>query len=391
MVTQYSNTLVKINSSLGVSRYGGMSQPSGLEVTSIVSPTMCGGHLYFVSNGGGANKLYRITSTGIFQKTPDPSGSSANNDVSNQVKMVCFNGMLYFRGQNSTARSKLYRQDPATGSTVLISNTSNSTSQNDNPSDLTVVGSSLYFMSNNSSATPRRKLYRLSGTTISAVSNISASTINDSISMLTAYGSDLYFAGTTGQGLHLYKTNGTTITPITTPGGTIVEGMTVFNSFLYFFNQESDGNYLYKYNGTNLVKLSKVSNITNADFNNLTDSLSSAVIFNNEMYFIAENRLHKINTADQITKISSHDLSTVNSDSAIISPVEYNSELYFIVNGNLYKINSKGQLFLIDNLIVTSAPIGNLSSSHLAIFDGYLYYNKVINSKYKIFRIKVMP
>lgn len=390
MVTQHSSVLsnrflVKLKNNLDFSTYAGYSSSSGID-SAITSPIMCGGHLYFVSNGGSSNKLFRITSTGGFQKTPDPSGNVSSNDVLTTVKMLCLNNMVYFRGLNSVGRSKLFRHDAVSGGTVLISNTSGSASISDAPSDLTSVGSSLYFVSNNSSG--RRKLFRLSGSTISQVSNIAGSTFNDTITTLTAYGSDLYFNNINPTTWRLVKTNGTTINPIIN-SSYAQPSMNTFNSFLYIMNTEADGRYLYKYNGVNLIKLSKLSN--NQGTTGL-DTLFGSFVFNNELYFISEHRLHKITTSDEIIQISSFDFSTVtNNYPNISSPTIYNSELYFIIDSNLYKINTKGQLFLVDTNLVTPPPVNNISDFRLGVFDGSLYYNKSINSLYKVVRIKTIP
>ena len=117
----------------------------------------------------------------------------------------------------------------------------------------------------------------------------------------TIFGGDLYFVaneGGTGTEYQLYKTDGATIDklPETNDTDNVISELTVFNSELYFVAKKVDplhaGEYITKLYKTDGTTVTQVSDIQNDDVSmpyNNNDDPSDLIVFNNELYFLAQN------------------------------------------------------------------------------------------------------
>lgn len=166
-----------------------------------------GGALYATAAtamGGEKLHLWNPTDSAL-QQVSDLTGDDALDDSASP--RLAFNGQFYFVGDDGVSGSKLYRHNPAVMPFTVeqMSNTAG-TGNDDAPSQMTPIGSLLFFVSLN--ATGNDKLYVLDGNSgvITQVTNVNADTVGDSISGLTPIGTTrlAFSAGFGGTDSELY-------------------------------------------------------------------------------------------------------------------------------------------------------------------------------------------
>jgi ELWxxDGT repeat protein len=141
-------------------------------------------------------------------KDINPTGSSDPGDSA-----AALNGVLFFRANDpGVTGEELWRSDGTEAGTYLVKDINTNGSDGSNPSDLTVVGNTLFFTANDGSeggGNDGYELWKSNGTTAGTqlVEDIN-STDNSFPSQLTKVGSTLFFTaydGPQGGGTHGYE------------------------------------------------------------------------------------------------------------------------------------------------------------------------------------------
>lgn len=122
------------------------------------------------------------------------------------------NGFMYFSAYNRSTGFELYRTDGTTGNTTLIldifTGSSNGEPRSGNPSNLTVIGNTLFFTATNGSGT---ELWKTDGTPSGTVmvTDLAAGSASSSPASLTVVGSTLFFSAANAAGdRELYRCDG---------------------------------------------------------------------------------------------------------------------------------------------------------------------------------------
>ena len=263
------------------------------------------------NNGSGANSfavlgntIYFVADDGIhggevWKTDGTAAGTQLVLDIytgsgsSYSSSLISDGNMLYFTARTLGSNVfGLWGSDGTANGTTLLSNSFNNWAQ---PSELTVVGSSLFFSATNGSGS---ELWVSNGTAAGTfmVKNINSGGGSSSPSGLVALGNEVYFAANDGtNGEELWKSNGTTagtvlVKDINSGGGNSdIDWLTAMGSQVFF--EASDGNNgreLWKSNGTSSGTL-MVKDIHDSGNNFGSSDPSNLVVMNNTLFFSAQD------------------------------------------------------------------------------------------------------
>jgi ELWxxDGT repeat protein len=178
------------------------------------------GVVYFFTEFGGQQGLWKSDGT------LDGTMEHRTNAAYGMSELTAVGSSLFFLGGDSLNGYELWTSEGPSGSTAMLKNirpNSPGSSDYDNgsfPQFLTAVGNTLYFRANSGSASWRNdiELWKTDGTEINTVlvEDIYAGGASSSQpNYLTAVGSELFFSATDASGNRLWKTDGTTTVKVT--------------------------------------------------------------------------------------------------------------------------------------------------------------------------------
>jgi ELWxxDGT repeat protein len=251
------------------------------------------GIIYF----NGAGELWRSDGTEsgtVMIKDINPGVASSNPDY-----FTVANNTLFFIANDGVTGQELWKTDGTTNGTVLVKDFNPAgNGLNFSPKVLVSFNGALYMAADNGSL--GRELWKSDGTTAGTtlVKDLNSSTTSG-IRELTVVGSSLYFIADDGTGSTIWKSNGTS-------GGTIKVSSTVkaygyeivsMNGIVYFEGSENADAELYKSDGTSAgTQLVRNINLTDNGYNTDTErSLpNNFKVIGNTLYFIANDGVHGV-------------------------------------------------------------------------------------------------
>ncbi len=202
--------------------------------------TVVGNNLYFTANDGtNGRELWRLnlTSPGAEPTLVTDINPTGSSNPSNLVALP--NGTLFFQATNAQGNRLVYRLDGDTAVAVGSGYV--------NPTQLTLVGNTLYFVANNET-----ELWRSDGTT-AGTTRVQTIAPGASVQNLVAIGNILYFVATDAtNGRELWRSDGTAagtarISNINPGAGNANPNNLVnLNGVLYFFANNGTTNGLYR-------------------------------------------------------------------------------------------------------------------------------------------------
>jgi ELWxxDGT repeat protein len=189
---------------------------AGVQPSSPTWLTPVGNTLYFVADNNGSNiELWKTDGSSAGTTLVEEIRTSPTAG-STPLQLTSFNGALYFQADNANGGRELWKSDGTAAGTFKLLDINPTGSGFAGPvlstEPFAVMGSAFYFRANDGVTGPQ--IWRSDGTAAGTtrVSNINAPTGCDP-SDLTVVGNTLFFRATDGTGYEVWKTDGT-------PGGT---------------------------------------------------------------------------------------------------------------------------------------------------------------------------
>ncbi|WP_301951384.1 ELWxxDGT repeat protein, partial [Microcystis aeruginosa] len=222
--------------------------------------TVVGNTLFFTADDGvNGTELWKSDGTAagtVLVKNIFPGNNPSFSSSPRNLRVV--GNTLYFTADDGVNGRELWKSDGTATGTVLVRDIrpgSPTSSSDSDPSNLTVVGNTLFFSAND--GVNFRKLWKSDGTAAGTVL-ISASD-GSYPNALTAVGSTLFFSAREGGGVgyELWKSDGTAAGTVLVKnihpgsGGSFPSGLTAVGNTLYFTANDSVNGYeLWKSDGT---------------------------------------------------------------------------------------------------------------------------------------------
>ena len=266
-----------------------------------------GSTLYFSAKDSVGRELWKSDGTvnGTVMVKNIWTGSPGPGD-GNPKEMVSIGNILYFQaesydldGDNVSDGVELWKSDGTTAGTVMVKNINTGSNWNgdSNPSELTVVGNTLYFRANDGSNGD--ELWKSDGTTAGTVMvrDIFSGSSSGSPEEITGVGIYwFYFVANDGiNGKEIWKSDGTTAGTVMVkdiyPGASasIPMHLTVDGNTLYFSaDNGSSGSELWKSDGTDAGTV-MVKDIFSGSPSSYADQLT---VVGNTLYFRASDGVH---------------------------------------------------------------------------------------------------
>ena len=270
---------------------------------------------------------------------PTQNATATGTASSTPINLTAAGSKLFFSANDGVTGVELWSSDgTSTGTTLLADlNAVPDTSGSSTPSNLTVIGNTLYFTANNGIKGTELWKADLTGATAPTIVKDIRVGANSSLPRnLVNFNGTLYFEADDGGGLVLWKTDGTTggTAKVETTAGYSQPGLlSVAGNTLYF--TAGNGSQLWRINaaGTQTTLLQNIG--TGASIGNL-------VAIGNTVFFTASNSSNGVElwrsdgTAAGTTRIS--DINPGAGDASPSSLVNLNDTLYFFAkNGsNVY-------------------------------------------------------
>lgn len=219
----------------------------------------------------------------------NPTGSASITSAP-----VAFGTTTYFAASSPDAGTELWKSDGTPAGTVRVSDIA-SGAVSSSPSNLTMLGSTLYFGANTTGSGVATGLYKSDGTTAGTTLVKTINSSGASMSGFTVVGSTLFFAASdsTTNGIELWKSDGTSagtvmvkdISPGT--GSSSPTSLTNFNGTLYFAATDgTNGIELWRSDGTSAgtVMVSNINTTAGA-----SSSPATFLVIGTNLYFSATN------------------------------------------------------------------------------------------------------
>ena len=228
-----------------------------------------GGALYFFASNGTSNDLY--SSTGA----PGVATIYRTNSATSVGELTAVGSSLFFRGEDEINGSELWTSEGPSGATELLKKIrpNNGAYQNNygsHPTELTAVGSVLYFRANDDAFISGKniELWKSDGTT-SGTNLIRDITVGTSLfppQNFVVVGATLFFRANDGRSIELWKSDGTLggTVMVTSPGstgttnGALIRKMIKGPSgpYVYFVEVSVAGSKLWKSDGATTESIS---------------------------------------------------------------------------------------------------------------------------------------
>lgn len=326
--------------------------------------------LYFKANNGtNGSELWKSdgTSSGTVMFADYNAGSGSFNPTN----LVELNGKLYFSGLTATYGSEIYSFD---GTNISIAADIKTGSSSSAPGFILEMGGNLYFRAQEAATTTYR-LYKMNSLNAynvvdnSLLCGLSAAKLGTKV---------LFAAGTVSGNTQLYSTDGTTTTLVKTINPSATSSLTEFyrapslNKMFFQATDGTNGKELWVSDGT------AAGTYMLADINTSGDSSPAGFYeFNGKVYFSATSTTGNIElwSTDGTTASLVKDINTSGSSSPG-NFYAFNNKLYFAANDGvigteLWKTDgtSAGTQLVLD----INSGAGNSSPSDLISFNGDLY------------------
>jgi ELWxxDGT repeat protein len=256
-----------------------------------------GSHVFFPATDGTGTTLWKSdgTAAGTVKVLDNPAGPG---QLTQLASFTSVNETLFFTARDATHGDELWKSDGTAAGTMLVADinpgTTDGVPNSSSPSNLTALGSTLYFTADDGSH--GQELWKSAGTTTSLVADINPGVTggvpsSSSLSGLTALGSTLYFTADDGTGPRLWKSDGSA--KGTVPVLNLVpSSLTAAGSTLYFTADDGiNGTELWSSNGTTAALVKDIfpgsaGGVPNSSFpQNLTAG-------GNTLFFTANDGLH---------------------------------------------------------------------------------------------------
>lgn len=290
-------TLLK-NINANVNSNGGNSNPGSL--------TNFNGTLYFSASD--MNSPFFPVGNEVFKTDGTPTGTVLLKDIGqmasgNPTNLTVFNGSLYFVVNDNMHGYELWKSDGTSGGTVMVKDINTTEPGGSHPSNLTVVGNTLFFSASDGAANHGTELWKTDGTEAGTVmvKDIWGGTTSSDPSSFFNFNGVLYFsahadiplmAGTA----QLWKSDGT-------EAGTVVSfraiyrgccpaNLTNFNGTLYYtFGVTMNGYELWMVNNSDGYN-HQAGSINSTDPGTSDAFPASLTVFNNQLYCSATDGIN---------------------------------------------------------------------------------------------------
>jgi len=298
--------------------------------------------------------------------------NGSNPDVS---FLTSFNGAVYFRADDGTHGTELWKSD---GTTTTLLAEINPGAGSSNPHALIVVGNKLFFAASDSGFAD--KLWKTDGITVSLVSSAAAPDIEDQVA---AVNGTLFFAGFGGNtGDELWKSDGTTTTLVAdiNPGSanSFPNDLTNVNGTLYFSAVDNlHGRELWKSDGITATLVADINpGITNS-FPNDSNPNNLANV-NGTLFFAADDGVHgnELWASDGTTAGTRlfKDIELLGASSGPYSMTNFNGQIYFVADDGVHGT----ELWRTDGVHTTQFDLNPGADPSipglLTVFNGQLYF-----------------
>ena len=264
--------------------------------------------LYFTADGGSGvgNELFKVTATGSVTLAAEinPNGNAFSNV--NLVRMIEFNGELYFNANNGSSGAELFKLTGG-GSVVLVEDlVPGGFSSSSFPSEFTIFNDELYFVATNGSA--GRELHKVqAGGSVVLVEDLDPGGFGSNPADLQVLGEALYFSTqTTSFSREFYRvtTDGSVEGVEDVSGRSLLVRQPVqfveFNGEHYFAASVGGlGRELFKITADGSAVL--VADIRPGFFGSNPSDLA---VINDELYFTAWESLYKLTAGGSVVFVN---------------------------------------------------------------------------------------
>ncbi|MDX2214697.1 MAG: pre-peptidase C-terminal domain-containing protein [Oculatellaceae cyanobacterium bins.114] len=355
----------------------------GADGSSPFDLTVFNGRLYFTADDGiSGRELWSTDGTQAGTRlllNINPGAAS-----SNPTDLFVFNDALYFSANNGVSGNELWRTDGTATGTELVFDI-NPGAASSNPFDFASFNGQLYFAATDALG---RELWRTDGASDVALAvtqraaDINAGTGGSNPTDLTVVGNTLFFAADDGTlGSELWSFNG--VTPnlagnINFTGGSNPFDLTNFNNRLYFSADDGGilGRELYQSDGTPSLTRLFVNLRAGADSSNPSDLERVGNFF----FFAADDgtRGRELYRSDGTVNGTTL-ISDVNPGSDSSSPADLlnvnDSVVYFSAESStagrqLFRSGGTAQ----NTIQVTTSASPNLNPTDLVVFNNFIYF-----------------
>lgn len=327
-------------------------------------------------NGAGINLVSNINDT-----ADDIGGVLEGND-SDPSWLTIYNNALYFSAFDPRRGGELWQYTGTNAFRVADINPDTSDTIKSNPasawpSELTVVGSELFFSADGGGVRPNYELWKYNGALAAQVANIHPNVGSNFSSFphgLTAFNDALYFMADDGSnGYELWKatsTDATLLANINPTGDSFPKYFTAFNDKLFFQAfTDATGYELWQTDGTNTSLVADLNPGTNSSFP------EGLTVFNNALYFRANDGTNgfELWKYDRVTLSLVSNLNVVG-DASPKNLTVFQNKLYFSADDGIHG----WELWRYDgtnvSLVTDLNSGGDSFPEQLTVFSGALYF-----------------
>lgn len=235
--------------------------------------TNVNGTLYFqASNGSTGYELWKTDGTTTSQVADIRSGSLG----SNPGQLTNVSGTLYFSATDGTSGYELWKTDGATTSRVADIRLGSASSY---PRYLTNINGTLYFRAND--GTQGYELWKTDGTATGLVADIRVGSGSSNPRYLMNVDGTLYFSASDGTGGQIWKSDGTTASPVTNTSWLSLRYLSAVGGTLYFNGDDgSSGGELWKTDGATTSLVADIRVGSGGSFAKSVGTVAGVLYFN---------------------------------------------------------------------------------------------------------------
>lgn len=221
-----------------------------------------------------------------------------NSEYNGPLELLEFNGKLYFTANNDINGYELWTSDGTESGTKMVKDINPNGSSN--PNSLFVFNNNLYFIANNGT---EYKLYKSDGTEDGTIMfkdiNLYTSSSNNENQFLITNNYFYFFANDGSKGFELWKSDGSEsgtqivkdIRIGSNSSSNFLKGCALNNTIIFEANDGINGNEIWKSDGTEVGTV-MLKNINNTNNSSISSYNSKYTLFNNEVFFIADDNIH---------------------------------------------------------------------------------------------------
>jgi ELWxxDGT repeat protein len=310
----------------------------------------------------------QLASAGASEPVPQEVGSFS----ANPSNLTAVGDTLYFRANDGTTGSELWKHD--SGTTSLVKNIR--LGGNSDPDRITAVGDTVYFRAND--GTTGSELWKHNSTTTTLVRDINLSGNGDP-NPRAVVGDTLYFTANDGTETRLWHTNATTTTQVRDSGNATLQhsgDRIPFKGMLFLKANNGTGDRLWRAGGSPTATASLV---TPTNLSTLSDPDDFSVV-GDHLYFSAVSagvgrELWRTDGTDEGTELV-RDLNT-SGDGSPSQVVAFKGSLYFTAfdSSSLGLWKSDGSPTGTTTRLVPAVGPEPIDPSQLKVAGDYLYFS----------------